>query len=135
MASIEVTGTGQVMNEIEKKFGNKQMNKLSTRALRKAAEMFLTELKKELSSVNGPYRTGATVEEAELHGPVKGRRGTMYVIRWRGPKDRYRLIHINEWGTVKNPNPPLKGAIARMMKNVEKRYYKRIEKELKKGVA
>jgi HK97 gp10 family phage protein len=136
MANIEVKGTDAVLKEIEKKFGNKHMRRLSDRALKKAAEMFLTELKRAIGAVPGKYRTGATEAEAELAGPKTGKNGERYyVVQWRGKDNRYRLIHINEFGTVKNPNPPLKGAIAKTIKNIEKRYFKTIKRELEKGAA
>ena len=42
--------------------------------------------------------------------------------------NRYAIIHLNEWGSVKNPNPRGKGAIARTMFSTEKPY-KQIIKE------
>lgn len=136
MANVEVEGIDNVLNEIERRYSQKAMQSLSETAIRKAAEMFRDELVAEFGRVSGPYRTGATERETEVHGPTKdGRGNTVFIIRWRGDDDRYRLIHINEWGTAKNPNPPLKGTIDRTMKNVESRYYARIEEELKKGLS
>lgn len=52
----------------------------------------------------------------------------MVKVHWQGPMNRYAIIHLNEWGSVKNPNPRGKGAIARTMFSTEKPY-KQIIKE------
>jgi hypothetical protein len=33
--------------------------------------------------------------------PFQGRRGTMYQVELRGPKDEVRYIHINPWGAIR----------------------------------
>ncbi|SFP80980.1 hypothetical protein SAMN05421839_1771, partial [Halolactibacillus halophilus] len=53
---------------------------------------------------------------------------------WKGPNGRYRIIHLNEWGTINNPNPAGKGAIARALKNSEKAYRDAVRKALKGGL-
>ena len=131
--SVKVTGMDKVIKELERKLGS-GFEPLSKRGLKKAANMFVDVLKKELQSIKGPYRTGATVDEIDLHGPIKKNDAWTYVVRWRGDNDRYKLIHINEWGTVKNPNPPMKGAIARVLKNTEEKYYKILANEIRKGL-
>ena len=54
----------------------------------------------------------------------------MVKIHWVGPRNRYAIIHINEWGSVKNPNPRGKGAIARTMFTTEMPYRSIIKETL-----
>ena len=44
--------------------------------------------------------------------------------------NRYAIIHLNEWGTVKNPTPRGKGAIARTMFTTEKPYREIIKQSM-----
>ena len=67
--------------------------------------------------------------------PKDGPNGRRRDIHWVGPKDRYRLIHINEWGTIKNPNPAGKGKVAaslkaekKLIEKQSKRYWRRFER-------
>lgn len=131
--SVKITGMNKVLKELERKLGS-DFEPLSKRGLKKAADMFVNELRKELKGIKGPYRTGATVDEIVISGPKKVNGEWAYTIHWEGPDNRYALIHLNEWGTVRNPNPPMKGAIARVLKNTEERYYKILANEIRKGL-
>ncbi|MED3687293.1 hypothetical protein P4534_00340 [Peribacillus butanolivorans] len=55
-------------------------------------------------------------------------------VYWRGPKERYRIIHLNEFGTVQNPNPKGKGSIARAMRNAERAYREAIKQAIREGI-
>lgn len=129
---VKIRGEQELFRALEQKLGPAKMRKFAHTAQRKAANYILEAVKKEMKSIPGKYRTGASVEEATLFGPEKIGGEWVYTIHWRGEKDRYRLIHINEWGTVRNPSPPLKGAIARAVKNAERVYFKKIEQELRR---
>lgn len=131
--SVKVTGMDKVLKELERRIGN-DFEPLSKRGLKKASDMFVDTLRKELQSIKGEYRTGATVEEIDLHGPIKKNGEWVYTVRWKGPNNRYALIHLNEWGTVRNPNPQMKGAIARVLKNTEDKYYKILADEIRRGL-
>lgn len=131
---VKLKGTKELIKALERKFGQSAMESFSRKGHKKAAEFFLKELKAELQRIKGPYRTGATEEEATLEGPVRKGNEYVFTIRWKGPDHRYRLIHINEWGTVRVPNPPLKGAIARTLKNTEQAYYRYIQNEITKEI-
>src|SRR5699024_1973685 len=43
-------------------------------------------------------------------------------IHWNSSNVRYSIIHLNEFGTVNNPNPPRKGAIAKALRAGEAEY-------------
>lgn len=129
---VKVTGEKELIAALEQKFGETAMRRFSQKAQRKGAVHVLKILKKELEAIDGPYRKGHTVKEATLSGPERVNNEWVYKIHWQGSENRFRVIHLNEWGTVRVPNPPLKGAIARTIKNVEKDYYKILQNEFRK---
>lgn len=133
--SVEVRGVQELQRELEQRFGEANMKRISDNALREAAQYFLLELKKELATFSGvPGTTGATVDEAQLTEPYDKAGVRTISVHWRGPKNRYRIIHLNEYGTVKNPNPKGKGAIARALKNAEGKYRETIKNAIARGL-
>lgn len=129
--SVQVKGLERLQRELEARFGEENMRRISDIALKEAAQVFLAELKKELSTFKD---TGATIDEAKLTEPYEKNGVRMISVHWRGPKNRYRIIHLNEFGTVTNPNPKGKGAIARALKNSERAYRETIKKAIERGL-
>lgn len=117
--SLQMKGTDKLLNDLEKKLGKARMQAITDQALKEGAKVFVQELEKELESFKD---TGASIEEITISPPMTIGGVRTIKIYWRGPKGRYRIIHLNEWGTVKNPNPRGKGAIARAMRNAETAY-------------
>ncbi|WP_407270599.1 hypothetical protein [Radiobacillus sp. PE A8.2] len=116
---------------MENKLGKEAMQRISDKALINATNEFVKELKQEFETFKD---TGKSIEEITVKGPYweNGTRTTK--VHWRGPHERYRIIHLNEWGTINNPNPDGKGAIARSLKNSEKAYRDAVRKALKGGL-
>ncbi|SDM14753.1 HK97-gp10 family putative phage morphogenesis protein [Sediminibacillus halophilus] len=129
--SVKITGTDKVLAEVEKKFGKENMQRISDKALTDGAKVFIKELKAEFEKFKDK---GYSIEEITISKPmwVEGTRTVK--VYWRGPHDRYRIIHLNEWGTVQNPNPAGKGAIARAMKNAKAAYRKTIINAIRRGL-
>ncbi|USK66306.1 hypothetical protein [Peribacillus frigoritolerans] len=128
--SVKLTGEKKLLADIEKRIGKLKVQQLSDMALKKGAEVFVRELKSQFESFKD---TGATIEEMTISEPMWVNGSRTIKIHWSGPKDRYRIIHLNEFGTVKNPNPKGKGAIARAMRNAEKEYRDTIKRVIKEG--
>lgn len=129
--SVEVKGVGKLMADLEAKIGGNKMRKVSDDALRAGAEVFVNELKREFEMFK---KTGASIEEITLT-EVRSLDGNMSIkVHWRGPKQRYRVIHLNEFGTIKQRKPEGKGAIARALKNAEDAYRKAIRESIERGL-
>ncbi|MEC5422392.1 hypothetical protein QGM71_02665 [Virgibacillus sp. C22-A2] len=129
--SVKITGLDKLLSDLESKLGKEGMQRISDQALIDAADEFVKALRSEFQSFRD---TGASIDEITTTGPewVNGVRSIK--VHWKGPKGRYRIIHLNEWGTVKNPNPRGKGAVARAMKRSEKAYRDAVRKALKGGL-
>ncbi|MER2057299.1 MAG: hypothetical protein ABTA16_00665 [Niallia sp.] len=129
--SVNINGNSQLLREIERRLGEQRTQQISDKALLAGAEVFVEELKRQFSTFEDK---GYSLEEITISEPT-GKPGNRTVkIHWRGPHNRYRIIHLNEWGTVNNPNPRGKGAIAKAMRNAENAYREAIKRELRRGI-
>jgi len=117
--SVNITGIDQIQRELERRLGTQALQRISDKALTKASQLFVKELKSQFQSFKD---TGASIEEITLTEPYWKDGVRTITIHWKGPKNRYRIIHLNEFGTVNNPNPKGKGAIARVLQASESAY-------------
>ncbi|WP_330948894.1 hypothetical protein [Virgibacillus sp. MG-45] len=129
--SVKITGLEKLLTELESRFGKDKMQRISDKALMDAANEFVKALKSEFERFKDQ---GYSIEEITIKGPIWKNGVRTVAIHWKGPHGRYRIIHLNEWGTVNNPNPAGKGAIARAMRNSETAYRNAVRKALKEGL-
>lgn len=127
--SIKVEGFKQLEQDLEKRFGRKVMQRVVDRALQKGAKKIVAELKTQFQDFKD---TGQSMREITISKPmtINGKRTIR--VHWKGPKDRYRVIHLNEFGTIKNPNPKGKGAVERALRNGRKAYFEEVERYIRK---
>lgn len=125
--SVKVTGNSRLQAELETRFGKKAMEKIVDDALLAGAKVFEKELANNFESFRD---TGASVNEIKISEPIPTPSGRSRKIHWKGPDGRYRIIHINEWGSVKNPNPRGKGKVAISLQNGKKEYRKVLKKSI-----
>ncbi|KHE73156.1 hypothetical protein [Halobacillus sp. BBL2006] len=128
--SVEIKGLSQLTKKLDQAYGPERMKKLTDKALILGAEAFMKIMKEEFENFKD---TGASIDEMTRSEPmtIAGKRTVK--IYWKGPKNRFRIIHLNEFGTVKNPNPAGKGAIARSLKAAEKVYQETLRQVLMRG--
>ncbi|WP_102707014.1 HK97 gp10 family phage protein [Terribacillus saccharophilus] len=129
--SVEVKGLNKLLQEIESRYGKGNVHRVSDRALEKGAEVFVRELKRQFQAFRD---TGASLREITVSKPVSIGSDRLIRIHWKGPDNRYRIIHLNEFGTVKNPTPRGKGAIARAMRNAEDAYRAAVIQAVRSGL-
>ncbi|MEK5524140.1 hypothetical protein [Heyndrickxia sp. FSL W8-0423] len=129
--SVKITGQEKLLKELEKRFDKAKIQRISDKALLSGAKVFVKELRSQFESFKD---TGASIEEITISEPMWIAGVRTIKVHWRGPKGRYRIIHLNEWGTINNPNPPGKGAVARALKNAEKAYRSAIKNAIKEGL-
>jgi|SRR5690625_125112 len=133
MITAKIKGTNELFVELEARLGKEVMKRIGETAVKKGAEIVKDELNASIGT-EGKYAKGWTVEDTTIsdiemeNGIVKGK------IHWNGPHKRYRIVHLNEWGTVKLPKPPRKGAIARGLRNSEKKYRDIVKKSIEEGL-
>lgn len=117
--SVNITGLSSLLNELDRRLGQERVQEINDEALKEGAKVFVRELELQFETFRD---TGASINEITVSAPmwVAGKRTIK--VHWRGPDGRYRIIHLNEWGTINNPNPRGKGAIARALRNAETAY-------------
>lgn len=131
MMGVKVEGEKELINKLEQKFGKSGMQKTNDAALIAGAKVFVSELKSQFQSFKD---TGASIDEITISEPMWQADDRIVKIYWSGPKNRYRIIHLNEWGTVKEPNPRGKGAIARALRNAESEYLSTVKRVIGEGI-
>lgn len=131
--SVKMTGINELIAELEKRLGKENMERISDAALIKGAELFVKILNAYIGR-GGVYAKGWTVDDTSIEGPEYIAGVKVIKIHWKGPHGRYRIIHLNEWGTVKMPNPPRKGAIARALRDAEEVYRNAVKQAILEGI-
>lgn len=129
--SVSIRGQKKIIEELERRYGPQHVQKVSDKALTRGAQVFVKELKSQFASFKD---TGASIEEITISKPYEVSGVRTVKIHWKGPKGRYRIIHLNEWGTINNPRPRGKGAVARALRNAEDEYRRVIKQSLKDGL-
>lgn len=129
--SVKITGVKEMLQALDNRFGDKAVKRISDQALKAGAQVFVRELKQQFQNFKD---TGASIDEITISEPMLIGGVRTIKVHWRGPKDRYRIIHLNEWGTVQNPNPKGKGAIARALRNAEKAYRLAVLEAVRRGL-
>ncbi|UFA53859.1 HK97 gp10 family phage protein [Staphylococcus aureus] len=132
--SVKVIGDKALESELEKRFGIKEMVKVQDKALIAGAKVIVEEVKKQLKPSKD---TGALINEVIYTEPewIKGKR--TITVHWRGPKDRYKLVHLIEnghvqKGTGKFIKPKAMGGVNRAIRQGQNKYFETLKRELKK---
>lgn len=130
--SVKISGTDAIIRQLEKRYGKAKINKVANQALKKGAEI----VQEEMIEAFEPWAdTGASRDEIVISNPrvyqgVKGIR-----LGWSGPKKRWRLIHLNEFGytkTGRHITPRGVGTIRRTIKSSEQKYQLAVSEELRR---
>lgn len=99
--SVEITGVEEVLAKLEQRFSQSKMTQVEKRALSIAGRVIAVRLRSAVSS----YRdTGATVREVKVSMPRRKDGKIQLKIGWAGDgtKQRWRLVHLNEFGYTRN---------------------------------
>lgn len=128
--TVKLKGLKEIERALERKYGRQKMKKISDEALLAGGQVIVEAIKKSFESFKD---TGASIDEVTLSRPYSLNGVRTIKVHWKGPKDRYRIIHLNEFGTVKNPNPDGKGSIDRALRSGRDTYFKIVKRQLEKG--
>lgn len=82
-----------------KQLGENEIIKLEKKALSTAAPIIKDEIYDALTTFKD---LGYTRDELTVGTPIKDNYGVRVRIGWQGPHERYRLVHLNEFGYSKN---------------------------------
>lgn len=135
--AVKVYGVNKLLDELDNRFGKKRIDSIVDEALTNGALVFGMELRRQLKTFSDGkgWSEGYTLDELTISEPDARSGGNRSVrIYWRGSHQRYRIIHLNEWGTIQNPNPPGKGKIAKAMELSKKPYGQAIRDTIRRNL-
>jgi len=135
--AVKIHGVNRLLKELDSKFGKKRIDKITDEALTKGALVFGMELRRQLRTFSDGtgYSQGYTLDELTISPPDANANGQRSItVFWRGSHSRYRIIHLNEWGTIRNPRPRGKGKIAKAMELSRLPYGRAVRNELRRNL-
>lgn len=125
--NFEIRGVDEVIKALDEQFSERRSSSIQNKTVNEATEIFKEGLAEAISVYSD---TGATVGETTRSRASKKADGTRTSrVGWSGPKKRYKLIHLNEFGYVrwgKRYNPRGTGVIRAYIDKSQKIYIENI---------
>lgn len=133
--TVTVKGDKEIIAYLEKKYGKSATKRITDFALTKGGQKVVQIIKNNMKSFKD---TGESVEETTVSKPMTINGVRTVKIHWRGPKERYRIIHLNEYGHFdragKWVNTAGKGVIENAMREGRETYFRTVKEEMRKRV-
>lgn len=130
--SADIVGVDGVIKALKAQFTSQKWNKIENKALVEGAKVVARNIATELE----PFAdTHASIDEIVVSKPSKKGGYKHILVGWEGPKQRYRIIHLNEFGYTKNGryhSPRSKGAIKRAVDKAKQPFVAVVSEELRK---
>lgn len=133
--TITMKGDKEIIAYLEKNYGKSATKRITDFALNKGGQKVVQIIKNNMKSFKD---TGESVEETTVSKPMTINGVRTVKIHWRGPKQRYRIIHLNEYGhfdrSGKWVNTAGKGVIENAMSEGREKYFRTVKEEMRKRV-
>ena len=133
--TITMKGDEEIIAYLEKNYGKSATKRITDFALTKGGQKVVQIIKNNMKSFKD---TGESVEETTVSKPMTINGVRTVKIHWRGPKQRYRIIHLNEYGhfdrSGKWVNTAGKGVIENAMREGRETYFRTVKEEMRKRV-
>ncbi|KKI63180.1 hypothetical protein [Staphylococcus cohnii] len=133
--TVTVKGDKEIIAYLEKKYGKSATKRITDFALTKGGQKVVQIIKNNMKSFKD---TGESVEETTVSKPMTINGVRTVKIHWRGPKQRYRIIHLNEYGHFdragKWVNTAGKGVIENAMREGRETYFRTVKEEMRRRV-
>lgn len=130
--AVKIHGVNKLIQELDRKFGVERIEGITDEALTMGALVFGMELRRQLRTFKDQ---GYTLDELTISPPGANEYGSRSIkVYWRGKHQRYRIIHFNEWGTIRNPRPRGKGKIAKALQLSRNAYAKAIRDTIRRNL-
>ncbi|MBE7320339.1 hypothetical protein [Staphylococcus epidermidis] len=133
--TMTLKGDKEIIAYLETKYGKSATKRITDFALTKGGQKVVQIIKNNMKSFKD---TGESVEETTVSKPMTINGVRTVKIHWRGPKQRYRIIHLNEYGhfdrSGKWVNTAGKGVIENAMREGRETYFRTVKEEMRKRV-
>lgn len=134
MNNVDFKGVNETLRAMENRLGDKKVRSIARKAINSGAE----KVEKRLQSDMLVFKdTGYTIDEVVRKNATYRNYKAEAEIGWNGPHQRYRLIHLNEWGYTRNGRqikPRGFGVITKSLKNSEPVYFETLASEVKRNL-
>ena len=134
MNNVEFKGVQETLSALEKKFGEKKTQTLTKTAINAGAGKVEKNLQNDMIVFKDK---GYTIDEVVKKQATYKNYKAEAEIGWNGPHQRYRIIHLNEWGYTrkgKQIRPRGFGVITKSLKNSEPLYFNTVFEEVRKNI-
>ena len=132
--NVEFQGIQETLQSLERTLGEKKMRTVTRKAVNTGAEKVEKRLQTDLLVFKDK---GYTIDEVVRKNATYRNQEVEAEIGWNGPHQRYRLIHLNEWGYTqkgKQIKPRGFGVITKSLKKSEPIYLNEVAQEVKKSL-
>ena len=133
--SVTLRGFKELQDALERKYGRGAMKRVTDFALTKGGQKVVQIIKNNMKSFE---KSGASVEEVTVSKPMTINGVRTVKIHWRGPRQRFRIIHLNEYGhydrSGKWVNTRGKGVVENAMREGRETYFRTVKEEMRKRV-
>ncbi|WP_260286359.1 hypothetical protein [Peribacillus aracenensis] len=130
--SVEFKGFEDVYKKLQKQLSEQALSRVSNKALMAGANV----VSKAVSDEFEAFKDQGWSQEEIVVGKVTSKNGFKSIlVGWNGPHERYRLVHLNEFGYNRNGKkvkPRGYGSIQRAISNSEGAFLHAVTKEMKK---
>lgn len=131
---IEIT---EVLKKIDKELDPKKATRVQNEAINQGAAKVAANLKEAFNKFRGTqHSTGATADEVTAGKAKKTTGGRRAEVGWSGQKQRYRIIHLNEWGYTKHGKrykPRMMGTVQQSVDKSNEEYFETVGRVLVEG--
>lgn len=133
----KLKGEQDLMKQLEKRLGKRKMLRITDDALIAGGNKVASIIEKDMYSARG-QGTGKSARATSVSKPetIAGTRTVK--IHWNDGSERYRIIHLNEYGHFdkagKWVNPTSKGVIENAMRQGRETYFATVKTGLAKRV-
>lgn len=132
--SVEIKGMDAVLAQLNRELGVTQINRITNIALKTGAVLVKERMQKAFEHFAD---TGASKNEIVITAPLNRHGVKQIKLGWNGPKDRWRMIHLNENGYTKNGDrivPRGYGVIKKTVDSSAPEFTRAVAEELRRGL-
>ena len=133
--SFEWNGYKEVKKELDTKYSEANVRRVTDEALVDGGNMMLRKVKAEQAKYQD---WGNTYREAKLSDVMRVKDISFVTIYWHGPHNRFSVIHLQEYGHYNKDgtwnDTDSKGALTRTLITGYRAYFNTIQESLRKSL-
>lgn len=129
--SFDIKGIEELQKAITEKYSGAKSVRIINSAVCEGTEFFAEELR---SGVGAFRDKGHEQAEIVTTKPRKTADGRIAKIGWNGPKNRYAIVHLNEFGYTRKGrqySPRGFGVIEKLVRSEQDDYFKAVEGKMR----